>query len=256
MLRLLTQKIVLGACVCLVLVQVVAEGQRLPVPSVPVEEEGTPGPEEELLKEPVYDPEKLEAFYNTRSVVPHRLKTEAERANELVRSGELTKAGQIYERILDEYPQSLFALSNLAVVRFRLQQFEEAAVLLETALKNAPDDAFCHSVLGICYYQMGKLDEAVKALNRSISLDPGDARTRNYMGIVSSKKGWWRAAEDECRRAIELDPSLSDGYYNLATIYAFRPSPDLSLARTFYAKALKAGHRAESEFEEMIGFER
>jgi tetratricopeptide (TPR) repeat protein len=232
--------------------------QRLTIQPSDLPEEPSPAPElpqeKPLLETPVFEEEKLEGFYNTRAVVPHKFKEDALEANRLVGVGQLEKAAVIYRKILEAYPESLFGLSNLAVVEFRQGKFGPAAKKLEVALKNAPEDAFSHSVLGICYYQMGKLDLAVKALNRSISIDPGDARTRNYMAIVASQKGWWRAAEAECKRAIELDPDLAESYYNLATVYAHRPSPDYLLARDFYAKALKAGYEASPELEKRIGF--
>lgn len=233
-----------------------AHGQRLSIQPATDEEESSTSPEveEPLIENPVFEEEKLEQHYNTRAVVPHKFKEEALEANRQVSLGRLDQAAAIYRKILEAHPESLFALSNLAVVEFRQGEFGSAARRLEIALKNAPQDAFSYSVLGICYYQMGQLDQAVKALNQSISIDPGDARTRNYMGIVSSKKGWWRAAEAEYKRAIELDPDFSDGYYNLATVYAYRPSPDYSLAREYYTKALKAGYEPSPELEKQINF--
>ncbi len=232
--------------------------QRLSIQPGEGIEDSAPPPAEDapLIKNPVISQDKLEKHYNTRAVVPHTFKEEALEANRLVSVGRMEEAAAIYRKILKAYPESLFALSNLAVVEFRQGEFGSAARRLEVALKNAPKDAFCYSTLGICYYQMGQLDLAVKALNQSISLDPGDARTRNYMGIVSSKKGWWRAAEAEYKRAIELDPDFSDGYYNLATVYAYRPSPDYSLAKEYYTKALKAGYEPSPELEKQIGFKR
>jgi len=248
----------LGVC-CLFFGTVsVSDAQRLSIdPSlIPSEDEQAKerDPFDELLNEPVYEDETLRKYYRTRSVVPHRYKRVALRANELVSAGQLDQGGRYYQKILDEYPDSLFALSNLAVVQFRRGQFRQAILLLEKALVNAPDDAFVHSTLGICHFELGELDLAVKALNQSITLDPGDARTRNFMAIVSSEKGWWGAAEKECLRAIELDPEYSGGYYNLANVYAYRPTPDVSLAREYYKKALKAGHPPNEEIEKKINY--
>jgi Flp pilus assembly protein TadD len=221
--------------------------QRLPVP-------GEPSRSSASSEINVIPDANLEEIFRTEPVVPHRFRDTANRANEMVKSGRLAEAAALYEQILKAHPKSLFALSNLGVVHFRLGNFPEARKCLEAALQGNPRDAFSLSILGITCYKLGLLSLSVQHLNDAIRIDPTDPRTHNYMGIVSSKKGWWRAAEDECRRAVQLDPRYADPHYNLALIYANRPSPDMLLAREAYTKALKLGYPPSPELEAQIGY--
>jgi Flp pilus assembly protein TadD len=157
-----------------------------------------------------------------------------------------------YQTILNSYPDSLYALSNIAVVRFQQGNYQEAENHLRRAIQLAPQDAFSHSILGISLYQQGKYDEAVQMLSRAVALDPNDPKTRNYLGISASQKGWQEAAEQECRKAIELDPNYGDAHFNLAVIYATQRPPALELARRHYNRAVELGIPRDQQLESML----
>lgn len=151
-----------------------------------------------------------------------------------------------------KYPQSIYALSNLGVVRFQQQKYPEAEKALREAIRVAPSDAFSHSVLGIALVQQEKYDDAIQILSRAVALDPSDAKTRNYLGISSSRKGLQEAAEQECRKAIELDEGYGDAHFNLAVIYATQTPPAKELAKRHYGRALELGVPKDSELEKLI----
>lgn len=190
--------------------------------------------------------------FANRPRVPSEFKDLAREANELFSQGKFDDAAAKYQTILNTYPDSLYALSNIAVVRFQQQNYKEAEVYLRKAVQQSPQDAFSHSILGISLYQQGKYDEAVQMLSRAIALDPNDPKTRNYLGISASQKGWQEAAEQECRKAIELDPNYGDAHFNLAVIYATQKPPTLELARRHYNRAVELGIPRDQQLEGMI----
>ncbi|MDX6766353.1 MAG: tetratricopeptide repeat protein [Candidatus Methylacidiphilales bacterium] len=192
------------------------------------------------------------ADYANRPRVPGEFKDLAREANELFAQGKFDEAAAKYQTILNTYPDSLYALSNIAVVRFQQQNYKEAEIYLRKAVQQSPQDAFSHSILGISLYQQGKYDEAVQMLSRAIALDPNDPKTRNYLGISASQKGWQEAAEQECRKAIELDPNYGDAHFNLAVIYATQKPPSLELARRHYNRAVELGIPRDQQLEGMI----
>src|SRR5579885_1446996 len=53
-------------------------------------------------------------------------------------AGDLPRAEQLFKRYLSEHPNSTEALSNLAAVHARREQFSEAVALYEKALKPNP----------------------------------------------------------------------------------------------------------------------
>ncbi len=188
----------------------------------------------------------------SRPRVPAEFRDTAREANELFAQQRFDEAAAKYQLILNEYPDSLYALSNIAVVRFQQGRYDLAEDILRRAVQLSPRDAFSHSILGISLYQQGKYDDAVQMLSRAVALDPNDPKTRNYLGIAASQKGWQEAAEQECRKAIELDPDYGDAHFNLAVIYATQKPPARELSRRHYNRALELGVPRDNQLEGLI----
>jgi Flp pilus assembly protein TadD len=192
------------------------------------------------------------ASYDTRARVPDEFRDVAADAQRLFAQRKFDEAAAKYQIILNTYPDSLYALSNLGVVRFQQQNYPEAEKVLKKAVEIAPDDAFSHSILGIVLYQQGKYDEAMTILTRAVALDPKDPKSLNYLGICASQKGLQEAAEQACRKAIELDETYGDAHFNLAVIYATQKPPAKELARRHYRRALELGVPRDDSLEEMM----
>jgi len=190
--------------------------------------------------------------YAEKPRIPEEFKDTAAKATSLYNEKKFEEATAAYQQILDKYPQSIYALSNLGVVRFQQQKYPEAEKALREAIRVAPNDAFSHSVLGIVLVQQEKYDDAIQILSRAVALDPNDAKTRNYLGISSSRKGLSEAAEQECRKAIELDDSYGDAHFNLAVIYATQTPPAKELAKRHYNRALELGVPKDQELEKLL----
>ena len=190
--------------------------------------------------------------YAEKPRIPEEFKETAAKATTLYNEKKFEEAAAAYQEILDKYPQSIYALSNLGVVRFQQQKYPEAEKALREAIRVAPNDAFSHSVLGIVLVQQEKYDDAIQILSRAVALDPNDAKTRNYLGISSSRKGLAEAAEQECRKAIELDDSYGDAHFNLAVIYATQTPPAKELAKRHYNRALELGVPKDQELEKLL----
>jgi tetratricopeptide (TPR) repeat protein len=190
--------------------------------------------------------------YAEKPRIPEEFKDTAARATSLYNEKKFDEAAAAYQEILNKYPQSIYALSNLGVVRFQQQKYPEAEKPLREAIRVAPNDAFSHSVLGIVLVQQEKYDDAIQVLSRAVALDPNDAKTRNYLGISSSRKGLQEAAEQECRKAIELDDSYGDAHFNLAVIYATQTPPAKELAKRHYNRALELGVPKDQELDKLL----
>ena len=139
----------------------------------------------------------------------------------------MTTAAAKYQEIIDKYPESLYAWSNLGVVRFQQGKLPEALKALQQAVKLSPTDAFSYSNLGIVYYQMNEYENAISALERALALDPTNAKSHNYLGCACSQKGWSEVAEKEFLKAIEIDDTFGDAHFNLALVYATEKPPSL-----------------------------
>ncbi|MFH1066974.1 MAG: tetratricopeptide repeat protein [bacterium] len=191
--------------------------------------------------------------YSAKPIVPQEFRDTAAQAAKLFADRKFEEAAAKYQAILNAYPDSLYALSNLGVVRFQQQNYPAAEKALRAAVKQSSQDSFSHSILGIVLYQQGKFDEAVQVLTRAVALDPKDPKTHNYLGISASQKGWQEAAEKECRTAVELDDNYGDAHFNLAVIYATRKPPAKDLAQRHYQRALELNIPKDAQLEKLLG---
>jgi Flp pilus assembly protein TadD len=193
------------------------------------------------------------SVYATQARLPDDMKETAQEAADLFKNQNYDASAAKYQDIIDKYPESLYAWSNLGVVRFQQGKFDDALKALQQAVKLSPTDAFSYSNLGIVYYQLGQYENAIDALNSAKALDPNDAKTHNYLGCACSQKGWQEVAEKEFRKAIEIDPNFGDAHFNLALVYATSKPPSLELARREYNTALSLGIQRDARLEKLLG---
>jgi Tfp pilus assembly protein PilF len=191
--------------------------------------------------------------YSTKARLPDDMRETAQDAADLFKNQKYDESAAKYQSIIDKYPESLYAWSNLGVVRFQQGKFDEALKALQQAVKLSPTDAFSYSNLGIVYYQLNQYENAIDALNSAKALDPNDAKTHNYLGCACSQKGWQEVAEKEFRKAIEIDPNFGDAHFNLALVYATSKPPSLELARREYNRALELGIAKDLRLEKLLG---
>jgi Flp pilus assembly protein TadD len=190
--------------------------------------------------------------YSTKARLPDDMRETAQDAADLFKNQKYDESAAKYQSIIEKYPESLYAWSNLGVVRFQQGKYDDALKALQQAVKLSPTDAFSYSNLGIVYYQLNQYENAIDALNSAKALDPNDAKTHNYLGCAESQKGWQEVAEKEFRKAIEIDPNFGDAHFNLALVYATSKPPSLELARREYNRALELGIAKDARLEKLL----
>ena len=190
--------------------------------------------------------------YSTKARLPDDMRDTAQQAADLFKMQRFDEAADKYQTIIEKYPDSLYAWSNLGVVRFQQGKLPEALKALQQAVKLSPTDAFSYSNLGIVYYQLGQYENAISALERALALDPSNAMSHNYLGCACSQKGWQEVAEKEFTKAIELNDNFADAHFNLALIYATEKPPSLEMARRHYKRALELGIQPNPQLEKLL----
>jgi tetratricopeptide (TPR) repeat protein len=190
--------------------------------------------------------------YSSKPRLPDDMRDTAQQAADLFKMQRYDEAADKYQSIIEKYPDSLYAWSNLGVVRFQQKKLPEALKALQRAVALSPTDAFSYSNLGIVYYQLGQYENAISALERALALDPTNAMSHNYLGCACSQKGWQEVAEKEFTKAIELNDSFADAHFNLALIYATEKPPALEMARRHYKRALELGIQPDPRLEKLL----
>jgi len=192
------------------------------------------------------------AVYANKPVLPDDMKDTAQQAADLFKNGRYDDAATKYQSIIEKYPESIYAWSNLGVVRFQQGHLPEALKALQQAVKISPSDAFSYRSLGIVYYQMSQYDDAIGALERAIALDPNNVWSHDYLGCACAQKGWQEVAEKEFRKAIDIDDTFGEAHFNLAVVYADSKPPALALATRHYNRALELGVPKDPHLEKLL----
>ena len=127
--------------------------------------------------------------FSTKARLPDDMRDTAQEAADLFKNQKYDDSAAKYQTIIDKYPESLYAWSNLGVVRFQQGKFDEALKALQQAVKLSPTDAFSYSNLGIVYYQLGQYENAIDALNSAKALDPTDREDPQLSRLCLLTKG-------------------------------------------------------------------
>lgn len=106
----------------------------------------------------------------------------------LMEQGEMQESAKIYEGILDEYPDDLSALNNLAVLYQRTQN-PKAAELAEKVYRIAPENPGIQDTYGWILVQEGKLEKALGVLKSAVNALPNLAEVKYHYAAALIKSG-------------------------------------------------------------------
>ncbi len=106
-----------------------------------------------------------------------------------------------YKLILDRYPDSLYAWSNLGVVRFQQGHLDEAVRAFKHAVQLAPRDGFSLIDLGMCLFDQKKYSGAIPFFERAEKLNPANSNVHAMLAVCYERVG----QSDDARREREIE---------------------------------------------------
>lgn len=145
-----------------------------------------------------------------------------------------------------------FTLGNLAMAQMEQGNYKDAKDSLDKALKQNVDDAYALMGMGVLSFRQKNYESARDYLARSVKINSADATAQHFLGSTLNNLGQQKAAETALRKAVQIQPGNSNSHYNLAVVYATQKPPFLALAKFHYDKAVKAGHKRNTELEKSI----
>jgi tetratricopeptide (TPR) repeat protein len=165
------------------------------------------------------------------------LKTELDRATELIRRGEYDAALPILKKMLDEKPNDVNALYLTAICHFQKKELDDAVAGLEKVAQLAPDFAPARVQLAACYDQRGDKEQALAAYDAALKLDPENLVSLYNAGVLHYNAGRAIEALPYFEKAVQVKPDDNNslemaGYCELQALK--------------YAEALKYLERARA----------
>ena len=129
-------------------------------------------------------------------------------------AGDLARAELLFRQSLAVDPDSPEALSNLAVVLSRREQYGEAIDFFRRALAADPALTQIHFNLAVAQFKTGRFTGAAGSLRAFLDARPGDPRARQLLGICLVETGDFAAAIEQ------LEVILKGGSNDASLLFA------------------------------------
>jgi len=135
-------------------------------------------------------------------------------------AGDLATAEALFGRYLKSHPHSAEALSNLAAVHARREQFPEAVALYERALGANPKLTPVHFNIAVAYIRTADYASAATHLRAFLKAYPGEARAHQLLGICLVETGEFEKAIRELEVSLKQDSRDPSVRFSLAYAHA------------------------------------
>ena len=150
---------------------------------------------------------------------PDNLELLHELATTYIRSENDEDALSIYQQILKKDQNDFQALIGMGGIYRRMGRFDESVEVLERALDFDGNSVQTYYTLGFTYKQMGRFDDALECFDHVIEQNPEDILAYNHLGGIYSMRGDSKNAIASYRRGLQLDANHPILHYNLAHEY-------------------------------------
>ena len=134
------------------------------------------------------------------------------RAEWLGRAGRLDEAIAVYEEALKRLPDSELLANNLAFIlaeskgdKASLARAQQLSARLATS--NRPDQL---DTVGMVRYRLGEYDQAALALEHAVSLAPSDPQLQMHLGMALYKRGDTERGKELLRKALAAKSGLAN----------------------------------------------
>ncbi len=104
----------------------------------------------------------------------------------------------------------------------RAGQVTKALQLYKKMLKTAPNQPDLLHLMGLCYHQQKNYAKAANLIEKSLSFAPNNPVVHNNLGVALYALGKQQKAENQYREAIKLQPSYAEAHKNLASLLCNR----------------------------------
>ena len=158
------------------------------------------------------------------------------KANSLVKKGETEDARQLYEAVLQSFPQNKRALQGLKLLThekkvtvqeppqdimsnlvklYNSGQMDATLELAEPLIKQFPASFTVWNILAVANKGLGRVKEAGVAFKKITQLNPKYAEGFNNLGVILQELDKSEEAIEAYKKAVSLNPNYADAYYNM-----------------------------------------
>lgn len=152
-------------------------------------------------------------------------------------AGDLSRAEEIYRRILAVDPGHAEAWHLLGVIAHQVGKNERAVEQIQRAISVDASNADYHNNLGEALRALGQRDEAAACYREALRLRPSYPEALNNLGNALHDQGNSAAAADRYQEALRLKPDFALAANNLGNVLYALGKPEEAAER--YRQALR-----------------
>ncbi len=130
-------------------------------------------------------------------------------------AGNLSRAEELYRKVLVKNPQQPDALHLLGTLAQQVGQNDRAVALITQALTAKPDCAEAHFNLGVALHALGQFQEALASYSTALDIDPNQAAAHGKIGNIQQELGQLEDAVVSYRQVLALEPKHPVAHNNL-----------------------------------------
>ncbi|MGR3311230.1 MAG: tetratricopeptide repeat protein [Candidatus Brocadiales bacterium] len=154
---------------------------------------------------------KVEASLERQNITEHFQKAVFYQKN-----GELSKALQEYENILEKDPLNAEAHNNTGLLYQQKGEYNKALLAYRKAASLKPDYHKARGNIGTLLYRQGRLDTAVLVFEFILAKEPENVHALTNLAIIYKEKGELEKARDLLLKAVDFHNEFPEAHYNLA----------------------------------------
>jgi tetratricopeptide (TPR) repeat protein len=136
------------------------------------------------------------------------------------KAGNTQFAVDCYEAVLVQEPENTEALSNLADLLIKLNQWSSAVPFLVRLKGLLSGNSLVLQFLGTAYIKMNLFEEALTAFQRCLELEPGSLETLINIGVSLRQLRRYDEAEIIFQQALQCSPDHPELHNSLAWLYS------------------------------------
>jgi tetratricopeptide (TPR) repeat protein len=135
-----------------------------------------------------------------------------------------------------------------------MRDYPDAQRIFSEFVRNNPEMAGAYTNLALIHFQKQEYDEALKLANRAIDLNNRQPQAYNLRAQLMILNGKILEARDDYRKAIESNPDYANAQYNLALLYdVYLQDVKLALAHyEIYMSLIKQPDEATRDWVEHL----
>lgn len=152
-------------------------------------------------------------------VLTEELKIVLEKGNKLYDEKRYEEAIEVFQGMLQEYPEAYIIYLNIGNSFFRMEKYEEAEEYYKKVLEKDPENTDVLVSIGNCYINRGQTEEAMKWYNKVKFEEINNPTTLYNIGNSLYESTQYNEALKYYQRAVEIENDFLEARYQLGLTY-------------------------------------